>query len=60
MSRYRLYFLNDAGHSFRSVDLDSADDLGAVLQAEALSAGRATALWQGARVVETRAAHRRA
>jgi hypothetical protein len=59
MSRYTLYFLNDAGHSFRSLALDSADDLGAVLQAKALADGRATALWEGARVVETHSTVRR-
>jgi hypothetical protein len=59
MARYTLYFLNDAGRSFRSLELDCADDLGAVLEAEALAAGRATALWEGARVVETRSALRR-
>ena len=52
MAHYRLYFLNAAGRSFRSLDLDCADDAAAVTRAAHYARGRAMELWAGARVVK--------
>lgn len=52
MTRYRLYFLNAAGRSFQSVDLDCPDDAAAMTRAAHYARGRAMELWAGARVVK--------
>lgn len=53
MSHYRIYFLNDAGQSYRRLELDCADDGAALLAADAQHGGRAMQLWAGARVIKT-------
>ena len=59
MTRYRIYFLNDAGQSYRSLDLECADDVDAMLAAEGQAGGRAMQLWADARVVKTYPAPRK-
>jgi hypothetical protein len=52
VTQYRIFFLNDAGQSYRKLELDCADDAGAALCAEGHASGRAMELWSGARVVK--------
>jgi hypothetical protein len=56
---YRIYFLNDAGQSYRSLELDCSDEASAMLSAEGQAGGRAMELWADARVVKSYPARRK-
>ena len=51
MSEYKLYFLDDAGHIARAMDLECRDDRDAIAAAHAHPGEHGAELWQSARKV---------
>jgi hypothetical protein len=52
MTQYKLYLVNQAGHFYRSFDLDCDDDGQAIQAALIHEKGAPKELWQGARIVQ--------
>jgi hypothetical protein len=56
LQEYRLYFLSDAGHILRAIDMMCADDGEAIERSQELRGGAAAELWQLGRSVRAFAA----